>query len=186
MLDCGGLGFPVSRADFFVSIVCGLVQHLLTVNSMLTKQIIRAASGWVELGMPADALNELKSLPADQSGDRTVLQLKLSAEMALQQWKDAAETAKRLCMESVDEPDYFLSAAFCLHELGETEEARKWLLRGPEILSEMAVFHYNMACYLWTLGEKERAHNHLAKAFEMDESFKESARHDKDLIGIEL
>jgi predicted Zn-dependent protease len=152
---------------------------------MLTKQIIRAASGWLELGMPADALNEIKSLPKEHSEDKIVLELRLAAEMALQDWKHAAETAKLLCMEAVDEPDFFLSAAFCLHELGETDEARKWLLRGPDVLSEMAVFHYNMACYLWTLGEKERAHNHLAQAFEMDESFKESARFDKDLVGIE-
>jgi tetratricopeptide (TPR) repeat protein len=152
---------------------------------MLTKQIIRAASGWLELGMPADALNELKNLPKESSEERVVLELRLAAEMALQNWKHGAETAKLLCMEAVDEPDFFLSAAFCLHELGETDEARKWLLRGPEVLSEMAVYHYNMACYLWTLGEKERAHNHLTQAFEMDDSFKEAARHDKDLVGIE-
>jgi tetratricopeptide (TPR) repeat protein len=153
---------------------------------MLTKQIIRAASGWLELGMPEDALNEIKGLPKDHLGEKIVLELRLAAEMALQKWQEAAETAKLLCMEAVDEPDFFLSAAFCLHELGETDEARKWLLRGPEVLSEMAVFHYNMACYLWTLGEKERAHNHLSKAFDMDESFKESALHDKDLVGMEL
>lgn len=162
-----------------------MVRHLLLVDCMLTKQIIRAASGWLELGMPRDALNELNSLPEDHLGEKIVLELRLAAEMALQDWQHAAETAKLLCMEAVDEPDFFLSAAFCLHELGETDEARKWLLRGPDVLSEMAVFHYNMACYLWKLGEKERAHNHLAKAFEMDESFKESARHDKDLVGIE-
>lgn len=152
---------------------------------MLTKQIIRAASGWLELGMPEDALKEIKNLPKERSEDRVVLELRLAAEMALQDWKHAAETAKLLCREAVDEPDFFLSAAFCLHELGETDEARKWLLRGPDVLSEMAVYHYNMACYLCTLGEKERAHNHLAQAFELDDSFKESALHDKDLVGIE-
>jgi tetratricopeptide (TPR) repeat protein len=159
-------------------------RDVLGSHRMLSKQIIRAASGWLELGMPADALNEIQNLPEDQLGEKPVLELRLAAEMALQKWMEAAETAKLLCMEAVDEPDFFLSAAFCLHELGETEQARKWLLRGPDVLSEMAVFHYNMACYLWTLGDKERAHNHLAKAFEMDESFRESARHDKDLAGI--
>lgn len=175
----------VSRSEFFDSTSCRVDRDLLRVYRMLTKQMIRAASGWLELGMPEDALNEIQNLPKDQWGEKIVLELRLAAEMALERWMEASETAKLLCMGAVDEPDFFLSAAFCLHELGETEEARKWLLRGPDVLSEMAVFHYNMACYLWTLGEKERAHNHLAQAFEMDESFKEAARHDKDLVGIE-
>lgn len=135
--------------------------------------------------MPEDALNELKGLEQEQFGERRVLELKLSAEMAMKDWKVAAETAKLLCMEAVDEPEYFLSAAFCMHEMGKTGEAMKWLMRGPDVLSEMAVYHYNMGCYLWLLGEKERAHNHLAKAFEMDESFKDSAKHDKDLVGMD-
>ena len=163
-----------------------MVRDLLPVCSMVAKQIIRAASGWLELGMPEDALEELKGLSGEDSEDRKVLELKLAAQMAQMAWQLAAETAKCLCTQAVDEPEYFLNAAYCLHETGETEEARKWLLRGPEVLSEQPVFHYNMACYLWQLGEKERAHNHLAKAVEMDESFMESARHDKDLVGMEI
>jgi len=153
---------------------------------MVAKQIIRAASGWLELGMPEDALEELKALSGEDSKDKKVLELTLAAQMAREDWKPAAVTAKILCEKAVDEPEFFLSAAFCLHEAGETEEAKKWLQRGPDALAEMPVFHYNMACYLWVLGEKERAHNHLAKAVEMDESFMESARYDKDLVGMEI
>ena len=153
---------------------------------MVAKQIIRAASGWLELGMPEDALEELEGLsPADRE-TKKALELKLAAQMTKKVWKAASETAIRLCNQSVDEPDYFVNAAYCFHENGETEEARKWLQRGPETLSEMPVFHYNMACYLWKLGENERARNHLSKAVEMDESFMESARHDEDLAGMEL
>ena len=101
-------------------------------------------------------------------------------------WKVASETARSLCKLAVDEPDFFLSAAYCLHENGDTEEARKWLLKGPESLHELPVFHYNMACYLWTLGERERAKNHLSKAVDMDESFLESAKEDRDLVGMEF
>ena len=136
--------------------------------------------------MPTDALLELDNLDEENRGSQKALELKLAAQMAKEDWEAAIETATALCLLAVDEPSYFVSVAFCLHERGRTEEAKKWLQRGPEILSEMPVFHYNMACYLWTLGEKERARNHLAKAVEMDESFKESARHDKDLVGLEL
>ena len=153
---------------------------------MVAKQVLRAASGWLELGMPDDALDELKLLDGEDRDGRKALELKLAAEMVKEEWKTASETARDLCKQAVDEPDFFLSAAYCLHEDGETEEAKKWLLSGPESLHEIPVFHYNMACYLWKLGEGERAKNHLAKAVDMDESFLESAKDDRDLVGMEF
>ena len=156
------------------------------VFEMFAKQVLRAASGWLELGMPDDALEELSSLEGADKESRKALELKLAAEMVKEDWKVASETARSLCKLAVDEPDFFLSAAYCLHENGDTEEARKWLLKGPESLHELPVFHYNMACYLWTLGERERAKNHLSKAVDMDESFLESAKEDRDLVGMEF
>jgi hypothetical protein len=48
----------------------------------------------------------------------------------------------------------------------------------------MAIFHYNLACYLWTLGEAKRARSHLKQAISMDRTFIEAAKEDRDLIGI--
>lgn len=153
---------------------------------MLAKQIIRAATGWLELGMPDDALEELAALTGEDRRTRRALELKLSAEMAKAAWPHAAQTALELCEQVADEPDFFMSAAYCLHEAGRTEEARKCLLMGPGVLADFPVYHYNMACYLWTLGEKESAKEHLDQAVTMDESFLESARMDRDLVGIEF
>lgn len=140
----------------------------------------------MELGMPDDALEELKGLTGEDRSGRKALELKLAAEMAKMDWKEGADTALELCEQAVDEPDYFLSAAYCLHEIGMTVEARACLLRGPSVLRELPVFHYNMACYLWNLNEKESAKSHLHKAVEMDESFLEAARTDRDLVGMEI
>lgn len=153
---------------------------------MVAKQVIRAAAGWLELGMPDDALEELAALSAEERGDQRVRELQLAAEMAKGDWPLAAETALGLCELAADEPDFFMSAAYCLHEAGRTAEARKCLLKGPGVLAEFPVYHYNMACYLWTLCEKDAARGHLAKAVEMDESFLESARADRDLVGMEF
>jgi len=136
--------------------------------------------------MPDDALEELNGLTGDDRSSRKTLELKLAAQMAKVSWKEAAGTAVELCGLAADEPDFFLSAAYCLHEAGETGEARKVLLSGPGVLKEFAVFHYNMACYLWTLGEGDDAKAHLDKAVAMDEGFLDSARNDRDLVGMEL
>ncbi len=153
---------------------------------MLAKQVIRAATGWLELGMPDDALEELEALTGEDRRERRVLELKLSAQMAKADWTHASATALELCEQAADEADYFMSAAYCLHEAGRTEEARHCLLNGPGVLVEFPVYHYNMACYLWTLGEQVAARECLDRAVAMDEGFLEAARTDRDLVGMDI
>ena len=145
---------------------------------------LQAATGWLELGIADEALYELESLPTDIRAKREVLELTLAAQMTNQSWNSASDTARLLCLKASDEPEFFLRAAFCLHETGDTLAACNWLLKGPKTLFDMAIFHYNLACYLWTLGEGNRARSHLKQAITMDESFIEVARDDRDLIGI--
>jgi hypothetical protein len=146
---------------------------------------LQAATGWLELGIPDEALIELTMLPMDVRTQREALELKLAAQMANQAWNSASDTARLLCLKATDEPVFFLRAAFCLHETGDTLAACNWLLRGPKTLFEMAIFHYNLACYLWTLGAAKRARSHLQQAITMDESFLAAAREDRDLVGID-
>lgn len=146
-------------------------------------QLIRAV-GWLELGLADEALIELEELPRELRDSREALEIRLDAQMVSQSWNPASETARLLCLKAADEPEFFLRAAFCLHETGDTLAARDWLLRGPRALFGMAIFHYNLACYLWTLGESSRARSHLRQAFDLDKSFIEAARDDRDLLGI--
>lgn len=151
---------------------------------MVVTKTLRSAEGWLELGLADEALYELQALPTEAQRLRAPLELKLAAQMDREQWNAASETARLLCLKAEDEPEFFLHAAYCLHETGDTLAACNQLLRGPKTLFEMAVFHYNLACYLWTLGDGPRARSHLKQAIEMDESFMESAREDRDLAGI--
>lgn len=151
---------------------------------MGVKRTLQAARGWLELGLADEALVELESLPTDARTGRDALELKLAAQMFSQSWNPASDTARLLCLKAGNEPEFFLRAAFCLHETGDTLAACNWLLRGPKALFEMAIFHYNLACYLWTLGKAGRARSHLKQAITMDESFLEAALDDRDLAGI--
>lgn len=151
---------------------------------MRVGQTLQAASGWLELGLADEALFELQSLPTDAQTQRESLELKLAAQMECQLWNNASETARLLCLKAEKEPEFFLRAAYCLHETGDTLAACNHLLRGPKRLFEMPIFHYNLACYLWTLGEGPRARSHLKQAIAMDGAFLEFARQDRDLTGI--
>ncbi len=145
---------------------------------------LQAATGWLELGLADEALLELNELPAEAQKKRQVLEIKLAAQMQDECWNRASDTARLLCLVAKDEPVFFLRAAFCLHETGDTLAACNWLLKGPKSLFEMAIFHYNLACYLWTLGEAKRARSHLKQAISMDHTFIQAAKEDHDLIGI--
>lgn len=166
--------------------VCQVGDACTSVERMVVALTLQAAQGWLELGLADEALYELECLPLEAQHRREALELRLAGQMDLQDWNAASETARLLCLKVEDEPEFFLQAAFCLHETGDTLAACNHLLRGPRALFEMAVFHYNLACYLWTLGEGTRARNHLKQAIAMDQSFIESARNDRDLIGIDL
>ena len=152
---------------------------------MCEEQTLVAATGWIELGLPDEALLELQALPFKARSSRDVLEVTLAAQMGCQQWNFASETARLLCVKASAEPEYYIHAAYCLHETGDTLAARNWLLRGPKELIRMPVFHYNIACYLWRLGDGKRARSHLSKAIAMDGDFAARARDDKDLAGIE-
>ncbi len=151
---------------------------------MAVSKTLEAATGWLELGVADEALAELQTLPPEARTQRRALELTLAAQMANEAWNPAADTARLLCLKAADEPHFFLSAAFCLHETGDTLAACNWLLRGPKSLFSMAVFHYNIACYLWTLGQASRARSHLHRAILMDDTLLQAARGNQDLAGI--
>jgi Flp pilus assembly protein TadD len=145
---------------------------------------LRAASGWLDLGLADEALLELQSLPTSEQTSRQALEIKVHAQMECRSWNAASETARLLCVKEPLNAGFFLQAAFCLHETGDTLAARNWLLRGPKSLMELPAFHYNLGCYLWVLGERETARGHLQTAFEMDESLADFATKDRDLNGF--
>ena len=147
-------------------------------------RILRSALGWLELGLPEEALSELGSLSARDRMRRHALELRLIAEMESRRWNAAADTGRLLCLKEPKEARFFIHAAYCLHETGDTLAARDWLLRGPATLIEDPLFHYNIACYLAVLGDSKRAESHLERAFEMDASLRDSAQEDTDLASL--
>src|ERR1700761_4646226 len=111
------------------------------------ERTILAAHGYTELSMFDDALAELDTLPPETAGYADVVELRAMILMQAKRWKAALEASRRLCLLQPSQTGGFVNVAFCLHELGRTEEAREILLGGPEALRAEPTFHYNLACY---------------------------------------
>jgi Flp pilus assembly protein TadD len=131
--------------------------------------------------MFADAVRELDLLPEDLRTKEPCLGLKVAALMAGRRWEEACSVCARLREASPEGTTGYIHGAFCLHELGQTSEARTLLLGGPKSLLQEPTFHYNLGCYAAVLGDLEEARRHLETSFLMDKKFREIARRDPDL-----
>jgi len=148
------------------------------------ERTLLAAQGYSELSMYDDALAELDSLPGEVLESATVVELRTVILMQARRWKSALTAARSLCRVEPDKTSGFIHAAFCLHELGRTTEARDMLIAGPDALHVEATFHYNLACYECALGNLALARLHLDKSCQLDKKFRDFARSDPDLAAL--
>ena len=148
------------------------------------EKILLAAQGYSELGMHDDALAELDSLPGQEQTDATVLETRVIVLMHAKRWDAALKASQQLCRVGPELPTGFIHAAFCLHELGRTVDARDFLLGGPSSLHGLATFHYNLACYECRLGQLDLARAHLDRSVQLDKQFRHLAKTDPDLEAL--
>jgi predicted Zn-dependent protease len=148
---------------------------------MTLEQIVRIAEGYSELGMLDDALAHLNELDTEYQDRAEILRLRVDILLRKQDWKDALQLSLRFCAANPNQPYGYVHAAFCLHELGRTSEAKQTLLDGPAALLDEPVYYYNLACYDTVLGNFQQAKVYLRASFRLDKSFRELAKNDPDL-----
>jgi len=131
-----------------------------------------------------EALEELGSMPVDAQQEPPAVEMRLIILMQAKRWKAALATARELTRVAPDKTIGYIHAAFCLHELGKTREARDFVLAGPQALHAEPVFHYNLACYEAVLGNLDAARIHLEKSVQLDKKFRDYAKTDPDLEAL--
>jgi predicted Zn-dependent protease len=146
--------------------------------------LLEPFSGYLDLGMYAEANDELEKLPNEIKTHPTILVARLALLMEMERWEDGAILGDSLCKLWPKTNEFHVRTAFCLHELKRTNEARKVLLNGPQSLRKEVVFYYNLACYEAQLGNILEAKKQLATCFKMDKNYKAEALDDPDLETI--
>ncbi len=131
--------------------------------------------------MTRESVAELNALPARQQKRPEVLQLRLHHLIEKERWPSALRISQQLCRVAPSSGTGFLHAAYCLHQLGKTAQARKLLVRGPLALLKEPIYYYNLGCYDALLGDLHDAREHLLISFRMDAKLRELARKDPDL-----
>ncbi len=152
---------------------------------MSLERSLLAAQGYMELDMANSALRELDSVPDKDQGHEDVLQMRLFVCMKTRHWDDALNVCARLREDYPESSSGFIHSAFCLHELGRTQEAKEMLMDGPASLLKEATYYYNLGCYDAILGNQDEAVRHLEASFQMDKKFREIAKYDPDLKSVQ-
>ena len=142
---------------------------------------ILAAEGYHELGLWREAWRELDGLEGALQHRPEVVKIRVLILIAERKWREALTLSRRLADIAPQEECGWVHTAYCLHELGRTQEAIHALLAAPPSLREKAIFHYNFACYSCVLGQIDAAREALFRSIGLDKRYRDYARTDHDL-----
>lgn len=144
---------------------------------------LRAAEGWLELGDPCEAVEELKKISLESRFHPLVLLTHWEIHCLAQQWGFAHVIAHSLVLLFPEEPVGWINSSYALHQMSRTREAWAMLVPAAEVFPNNSVIAYNLACYACQLGEVVVALQWLSKAVKLGDAakIKSAAMKDPDL-----
>ncbi|MBI5689895.1 MAG: hypothetical protein HZC55_07320 [Verrucomicrobia bacterium] len=153
--------------------------------SKTSQRRLRHASGYIGLGMWAEADRELATIPAEEQGAEAVLAVRTDRHLEAKEWERLVAVAEELtrCHPTCEQG--WIHRAFALRELQRIAEAKAVLLEAEPLHGRTSgVLHYNLACYHCLLGERPEARRRFRRACQMNPEWKESALQDSDLAAL--
>jgi predicted Zn-dependent protease len=148
------------------------------------KSRITTAQGYIELKMYLDANSELDELEPEHRDSSEVLALRTIIYMGLKRWELLQTVSRSLSLRAPDDPRWPTLWAYATCRADSIEAARIILVNVVERTPDVAVFHYNLACYECRLGNIEGAKNRLRKAFTIEPKYRLKAVDDEDLEAV--
>ena len=145
---------------------------------------LNAAVGYLNLGMPQDAWNELEDIEAKDRARPEVLKVRVEVCRALKQWEMMAEVSNHLRKIEPDEVGHSLNMSYAVRRFKGEAEAAEILSIALRHYYDDALVRYNLACYWCVMGRVEEAREMLETACKKDESLRELAETDEDLVGL--
>jgi len=145
---------------------------------------VEYACGYIELGMLADASEELASIEGEDRRQPEVLSVRCDLFSETKSWPHMIEAGEALARTKPDHPHGWVSWAYALREIQKVAEARAVLLEAEPLHAACGVLHYNLACYACLLGDVTEAEQRLRRAIAIDRTWKTAALGDSDLAAM--
>jgi tetratricopeptide (TPR) repeat protein len=145
---------------------------------------VRAAQGYVELGMAREALEELGGLSEGSQNRIEAVLMRMEILRFLEQWEECATMGQVALEHYGQRGELYLITAYAVRRSQGLERARELLLSGEPVLANEAMFHFNIACYECQLGNLNGAKQRLQRAFALDPKYRKMGREDPDLTAL--
>lgn len=148
------------------------------------RKALSYSNGYRELGMHDWAFKEISLLPDPLRNEIPAIQMQLAISMDAKKWKKALPFAKQLHDRAPDLSENHVNLAFVMRRARSMKAARDILLNAAKEFPNVAIIHYNLACYSCLEGQFEEAKSFLNLAFELDGAYLKLSLEDEDLVGL--
>lgn len=142
----------------------------------------RRALGFLELGMPEDAIAELDELSVSSS---LALHLRVDALFRLKNWEEAAAICLPMTEQEPADPGWWVQAAFAQRRARSIESAETILRKSLRHHPGHGLILYNLACYACVQERPDEARELLLQAIRIDPGqVLAMAKKDPDLFSL--
>ena len=153
-------------------------------QSAETQRALRAADGYLYLGLAREALEELDAIQSAEGDDPAVLLARIRVLLHMKKWNSAETLSSRGAKQHPDEGEFAVQRAFALHQMKKDEAAEAALLAAPEWIRRTGILHYNLACYQARLGDLSQARECIDTAIQINSGIQKNAQLDPDLQAL--
>ena len=143
-------------------------------------KIQREAEGYLELGMPEQALQTLGRLGDPTGFESDALYLWGEGLRTLERYFEALLPLERAARAAPNDIRVHIALGWCYKRTGRLDLAIDALEHALIVEPDMALLRYNLACYLSLAGQKRRALRYLSQALVLDPAYRELAEAESD------
>ncbi|MCH2113528.1 MAG: tetratricopeptide repeat protein [Pirellulales bacterium] len=152
------------------------------VNSLRERvyRVRREAEGYLELGMPRQALQAIQRRTPLVHNDARGCYLLGECLREMRRYREAISPLSRSLELIPDDIHVRMALAWCYKRVGHVDQAIDSLEPAIDIEPGSAILHYNLACY-WSLAhDRHQALRYLANALRIDGNFRELVEDEPD------
>jgi tetratricopeptide (TPR) repeat protein len=154
--------------------------------SVLLKWRLSHVRGYLQLGMNRAAQAELDAIPAADARRPEVLALRVALLQETKRWRTLRKLAGELVDQDPEEAAWWVIWAYASRRAASLATAERILLQAEARHPRDATIQFNLGCYACLRGDLETAQARVARAIQLDDEFRASARTDPDLAALRV